>query len=98
MTTVSPCQHDGTLKVTRARAVPTGTMSTTSAVDNQASLDIVLLNRDVRGKCQHNTATMRGTFQVLRRHGDDIDSTSTMHDAPRKIDIDHYCASMAFVL
>ena len=73
-------------------------MGAMSAADNQASLDMVLLNRDVRGKCQRNTETMRGTFQVLRRHGDDIDSASTMHDAPRKIDIDHYRASIAFVL
>ena len=49
-------------------------------------------------KCQCNTSTMRGTFKVLRRHGDDSDSASTTHNAPRKIDIDHYRALMAFVL
>ena len=61
---------------------------------------VTLLNRDVRGrgKCQRNTATIRGTFQVLRRHGDDSDPASTMHNVPRKIDIDHYRTSMAFVL
>ena len=55
--------------------------------------------RDVRGKCQRNTRTTGGTCQALRRHDDDDDdSVPCQHSTPRIIiNIDHYCASMAFL-